>query len=498
MPTTLTHCEMSTEQWQKMLPIEKLVVAEAVSHNPVIITACMSLSENVFEGDHHPYWLRRVFLPRLLRHPRFKSRLVGDNYTNYRFVPIPDFHENSADLHEHHISLEDVINPGKTWKEREVLFTERLSEIMSTPLDLRRPLWKAYFFPAFSMLPDHNGNTPDSCMVVVRVHHCIGDGVGLVKYFSLEMTDNECATPSTLLIVPERQKAEQSGLTQHQLDNARTAKSEMPVNMPVVQRPSVFQRLYEMVEDVYNSSIRLLIPDPESTFNRSQIQESKVCALLPPTEVSVDMVKNAARLLGVTFNDLLFTAISGATRAYLVEYNDNPDELKDLRVGIPFNGHMLDEFKMMDVSNQLAIVPMSLHVQEQNRLQRLRTCVSQLRRVKRSFQPMLLMGLLKVVSLIPTGLGLVLWRRLTKATSILFTNVPGPKEVVKMGGISISGLHFFAPSDGHIGVVAGLFSYAGKIAIGVSGDKGRIANPQRFVQLLLEEIRALIQMGMLN
>lgn len=469
---------------------------EAVADNPVVITACVSLQRNVDVP-----WLQSVVFPRMLRHPRFRSVVVRDADGKHRFEPVLDFTPTSASLNEHHVIVEHVGHEEKSHELREKIFVERLSEIMSTPLDRSRPLWRIFLFPKWSIVNDGHPKE-DCCMIIVRVHHSISDGIGLVKYFSAEVVDKAPEQDQThLFVVPERQKQQLMQNRQaHVRGSAAGSSKTVPAEVVSTSKttkitippPGLLQRAWECVEDVYLSSVRMLFPEPNSVLTRSTIQRKKVCALLPPSEFTVQMVKDASRVLGVTMNDLLYTAVAGATREYLKEYGDNPDELKSLRCAIPFNGHMLDAFSLSDISNIFAIIALNLHVHEGDRMKRLEACVRTLRRAKRSKQLPMLMGLIQVVARLPRSPRKVFWRHLTRAASILFTNVPGPKETVQLGGADISSMHFFAPADGHAGVVVGLFSYVGKLAISVSGDKGRISNPQRFVDLLSHEIEALI------
>lgn len=473
---------------------------EAIADNPVVITVCASLRRNVDVP-----WLQTVLFPRILHHPRFRSVVVCDADGKRRFETVPDFTPTSASLNEYHVAVEHVGHEEKSHDLREKIFGERLSEIMSTPLDSDRPLWKIFLFPKWSIVTD-GCPQEDCCMIIMRVHHSISDGIGLVKYFSAEVVDKAPEQDQThLLVVPERQKQKliQSRHVPGRGSAAGSSSKTVPANFVNTSKttqinippPGLLQRAWECVEDVYLSSVRMLFPEPTSVLTKSTIQRDKVCALLPPSEFTLQMVKDASRVLGVTMNDLLYTAVAGATRAYLKEYGDNPDELKSLRCAIPFNEHMLDAFSLNDISNIFAIIALNLHVHEEDRMKRLEACVRTLRRAKRSYQLPMLMGLIQAVTRLPRAPRKAFWRHLTRAASILFTNVPGPKETVQLGGVDISSMHFFAPADGHAGVVVGLFSYVGKIAISVSGDKGRISNPLRFVELLKHEIEALIDVS---
>lgn len=476
------------------------MVDESVPDNPVVITACIGL-----ERSKDVVWLKEVVLPRILRHPRFSSVVVAGKEGKMRFKYVPGFTADNEKLISHHVHVEHLGGSNKSGKERERIFQERLSEIMSTPLDSTRPLWKISLFPHWS-IAGKQGLKGDGCMVVIRVHHSISDGMGLMKYFSSEIIDNVSEEDQTrLLVVPERQQrptldniqSSKKGEDMSSLSPSAASKSlvRAHVNRRGIPRPGLLRQAWEFVEDIYFSSVRMLFADPISAFTKSTIQREKVCALMPPSESTVGTLKEASRALGVTLNDLLYTAVAGASRLYLREFGDNPDELKDLRCAIPFNEHALDSFSLSDVSNVFAVIPLQLHVHEENRKKRLEECVQTLRRAKRSHQPAMLMGLLQLVARMPQSPRRLLWRKLTRSTSILFTNVPGPKETVYIGGVKVSSVYFFAPADGHAGVVVGMFSYVNKIALGVAGDKGRISNPQRFVELLSAEIDLLVELS---
>ncbi|CDF39000.1 unnamed protein product [Chondrus crispus] len=473
---------------------------ESVPDNPVVITTCIALERNV-----NVTWLKEVVLPRILKHPRFSSVVIEGKEGKLRFESVPDFVPQNEKLMMHQFDVQHVGGEDKSNREREKIFQDRLSELMTTPLDRERPLWKVTLFPQWSIVDHDESVEKECCMVVVRVHHSISDGIGLVKYFTSEIIDKTSQEEqSRLLVVPERQfkklrnQVHSSNPEKQQVSPtpAVTEQRHTTRNMRIcVPEPGLLQRGWEFVEDVYLSSVRMLFTDPVSVFTRSTIQREKVCALMPPSSFTVQMLKNASRVFGVTINDLLYTAVAGASRLYLKEHGDNPDELKHLRCAIPFNEHALDSFSLSDVSNVFAIIALNLHVDEEDRMKRFEVCVRTLRRAKRSNQLVLLMGLIQLVARMPRFPRKAFWRYLTRATSLLFTNVPGPREAVHIGGVKVSSLHFFAPADGHAGVVLGMFSYMDKIAMGVAGDKGRISNPQRFVELLSSEIQLLLDIS---
>lgn len=464
--------------------------------NPAIITACIALSRSV-----SPLWIRRHLVSRILQHPRFASVLKSDSHGKFHFEQVPTFTAASPGLGSYHVVIESVIDSKLSLECCHELFERRLSEILSTPLDMKRPLWRIHLFPHWTIARD-KPTVDGGCMAIIRIHHSISDGIGLVKFFMGRLVDrgNPHEQPSEVLVEPSRQRkeADRGETCGKTLSKATSGKRGIDT-IAVVEEESVgiLRTVLETCQDLYLSVIGSLSPDTVSAFTRSKIQAEKVCALMPPSQITVDMLKEAGRLLGVTLNDLLFTAVSGACSRYLRENGDNIEELRGIRCAIPFNGHRFDSFEETDIGNEFALVLVDLHLEEEDCLERLKKCVLALRRVKRSRQFAMVMGMLKMVATLPRWLRLGLWRHLTRAASILFTNVPGPRRLVEIGGVKVDSLHFFAPADGHAGVVVGLFSYGGQIALGVAGDKGRITHPSQFVAFLSEELDALIDISKL-
>eukprot|EP00177_Eucheuma_denticulatum_P006982 GFKZ01012697.1.p1 GENE.GFKZ01012697.1~~GFKZ01012697.1.p1 ORF type:complete len:386 (-),score=57.25 GFKZ01012697.1:52-1209(-) len=366
---------------------------------------------------------------------------------------------------------------------------------------MKRPLWRVHLFPHWTIVKDKR-TLDGGSMVVIRVHHAISDGIGLVKFFMGRVVDkvNIYERPSDVLVEPRRQqkKTDRGKIVEEGRSRVEDGeKGTGTVAVVAEESVGIFRTVLETIQDLYLSVIGSLSPDSVSVFTRSKIQGEKVCALMPPSQITVDMLKKAGRALGVSLNDLLFAAVSGACRKYLQKSGESIEGSNGIRCAIPFNGHKFDSFEETDIGNEFALVLVDLQLDEEDRLERLKKCVLALRRVKRSRQFAIVMGLLRIVANMPRWLRLGLWSHLTRAASILFTNVPGPKRLVEIGGVKVASLHFFAPADGHAGVVVGLFSYSGQIALGVAGDKGRIAYPGQFVAFLSEELEALVDMSKL-
>jgi len=105
------------------------------------------------------------------RYPKFRQRVVESR------VPLrapswqddPDF---ELEHHMHHLALPA---PGDA-----SALQELVGDLITMPLDRNRPLWHAYMVDGFG----------DGCALIVRMHHCIADGIALARVM-LSLTDAE-------------------------------------------------------------------------------------------------------------------------------------------------------------------------------------------------------------------------------------------------------------------------------------------------------------------
>ena len=97
---------------------------------------------------------------KLLRYDRFRHAVVRDA----RGAHWCD--DAGFDIH-HHVVRERLVR-RKGQSERAAL-QERVGVLASEPLDPRRPLWQ------FHLIDGYEGGSA----LVVRIHHCIGDGIAL-------------------------------------------------------------------------------------------------------------------------------------------------------------------------------------------------------------------------------------------------------------------------------------------------------------------------------
>lgn len=485
--------------WQRMTPLDQLMLLETNPNSPMCVTALFCLANNP-----DMQWLCENILPRLLRHPRFRSKVLKTPSGQFRFRELPEFTPDSPATASH-IDIQSPLASTEVFADRYTEFLTRLSDLVSTQLPTDRPLWHLHVIPSFSLAQSSashtdgesraDGEDNNCCTIVFRVHHTVSDGIGLLKFFASEVIDVAVA-PSSLLVVPQRQNPKYSS-NAFAAQVGKNGKGHALISPPPAHR-NFTTVVSGACADMYRSSLKALIPDSDSVFTRSTIQPIKHCAFVPLHTFSVTQLKAASRRLGITINDMLFAALSAATAAYMEEQGDDVTRLRRVRCVIAMNRTMLDSYQMTDLSNQISLLPVPLHINALSPIERLQCCVETMRHLKRGFQSTISLGFLRFVQCLPYFIRRSLWKHLTRGFSIVYSNLPGPIKPVSIGNVPIDGMHFFGPSDGYAGVVLTVFSYNDQISIGVQADKGRISDPQRYMALLEHEVNSLIRLSETN
>jgi hypothetical protein len=78
-----------------------------------------------------------------------------------------------------------------------------------------------------------------------------------------------------------------------------------------------------------------------------------------------------------------------------------------------------------------------------------------------------------------------------KKASLVLTNVPGPRDHLRLCGVPLRRLMFWVPQSGRMGLGISIFSYAGEVTIGIIADGGLVPDPELLVADFHVEFAAL-------
>lgn len=483
---------------------------------------------------------------RLLRFDRFRQKVVVDA-TGSWWVDDEDFRL------ERHLKTLRLPAPGGDAELRTLV-----GRLASRPLDPRHPLWQ------FHLVEGYGGGNA----VIVRIHHCIADGVALVRV-ALSLTDEAAGLADEPLVPPASQARQAgagadapgaadggavggvaddgaaddgaadddaglgrasgagrgAGLDGGADGGAGADRGTAPRHEPMDFVASLFDPLMrgsvfaaEAAGTVLGASIDLdgddlrrvllgagprLVADalrialmtedsPTPLKGRPGGRKRVAWNALP---LPLDEVKAVCKVLGVSVNDVLLSCVAGALHRYL-EAGGERTHGKELRAMVPVNLRPPDE--PLSLGNRFGLVPLVLPIGIPNPIERLYELRRRMDELKGGYQGPLAYALLAVLGAGPRPVQKLVLDYLGSKGSAVMTNVPGPREPIRISGRKMSQMMFWVPQSGDIGIGVSILSYAGGVQFGVIADTRVCEDPDRIIgQFQPEFERLLLTLSML-
>ena len=419
--------------------------------NPMMISAVLA-----FEHPIPLKRLKRTLEERFLKFRRFRQRIVdkGDK-VYWEDDPLFDL-----DNHLHTIAL-----PGNAGKSE---LQALASDFNSTALDFRRPLWQIHYID----------NYENGCALLIRIHHCIADGISLVRVL-LSLTDR---TPEPKLErvahpkLPAKPNGTPASRFLHRIvDSTQAAWGQANLFVDSIRKePDYPLKLATTAGGIVMDLAKLgLAPFEPKTSLKSPLLGRKQVAWAEPLEL--ETVKQCARTLGGTVNDVLLCAATGALTRHFTEHGQSIPDC-GIRVAVPFNLRPLDQ-PIETLGNQFGLVLVCLPVEVTDPIMCFRQVQENMNRLKRSYQAQVTYSLLDLFGRGPDILERRALDLLSSKASAVLTNVPGPRHAVYLAGSKLVQPMFWVPQSGNIGIGMSIFSYAGTVQFGITVDKGIKADP---------------------
>lgn len=411
---------------------------------------------------------------RLLLYPRFTQVVVEDG-TGARWVPDAQF-----DLSRHLVV--EHLTKAHGQSEQQAL-QQRLGALCMEPLDRGRPLWQFHFVPHYR----------GGCALMVRIHHCIADGIALiavtqslvdggkppppptprVRHEGLEGAEDWLADtllkPLTALAVKGWELAGDSAAR----TTAMMVHPQQGLERNVHESAEAARLAYHAVSDM---AALALMPDDSPTGLKGMPGLTKQvawCAPLPLSEV-----KAVGKAFGCSINDVLLSCVAGAIQAYLLQRGEEVGG-KEIRAMVPVNLRPLD--KAYELGNKFGLAPLVLPIGLDNPVERLLEVRRRMQELKHSMQPLMAFGLLALAGVLNKGAQDAMLHLFSKKTTAVMTNVPGPRDKLSLCGATIEESLFWVPQSGTVGLGVSILSYGGGVQFGVVADATLCPDPQRII-----------------
>lgn len=384
---------------------------------------------------------------RLLVHPRFLERIDTTPLRGPRWVPDQAF---NLDDHMHRVALPA---PGGDAELRELL-----SDLMSHPLDMERPLWDTYIIEGYGA----------GSVMFTRIHHSVADGTALIQVL-LGLTG---ATAEESLRAPRRRP--------------RREHDQQGLRLPSLDPRTYVRGMVQGGAQLYTlARLTALFPDSRTPL-RGTLVRSKRVAWTDPFPLS--RLKALRQATGCTVNDVMLTAVTGALRAHIRRRQEIVPE--HIRALVPVD--MRPDPTDNKLGNQFGLVFLDMPVGISNRQERLAAVHERMAAARHSPQPSVAFEVLGALGLTPQMLQRQVVRFFGSKGTAVVTNVRGPAEQLYLAGHKLRRLTFFVPQSAGLGMGISIFTYAGQIEMGVIADSGLVPEPTAIARDITTELRRLV------
>lgn len=372
----------------------------------------------------------------------------------YELVDIPfKFHhpmwrENCEVDLDYHVRAYRVDAPGGR---REL--DEAVGKIASTPLDRSRPLWEMYFIEGLA-----NGRIA----VLGKIHHALADGVA---------SANLLARGMDLQAGPDDRDSYATDPASTRPELVRTAFAD---HMRQIGRlPGVMGYTAKGINRVRKSS-KKLSPDltrpftPPPSFMNHMVDGQRKFAT---TTLALADVKETAKHLSVTINDMVLAISAGALRTLSLKYDGHADHplLASVPVSFDFSRERISGNRFSGV---MMVVPIQLD-DPLACVQAVHDAAVDAKETHHLMGPELVS---RWSAYFPPAPAEALFRWLAgkdgqnKVLNLPISNVPGPREPGRVGGALVTEIYSVGPLTTGSGLNITVWSYVDQLNVSVLSD----------------------------
>lgn len=398
----------------------------------------------VLEGpmpDHES--LRSTLAQRIGTCPRLVQRLRRRPFDlgPPQWVDDPDF--NLA-RHVTHIALP---RPG----DDQELF-KLVAHVMSSQLNRNSPLWEMWVI---------EGLGDDRWAILMKVHHCIADGIATMHLFG-GLCDNGMGNSFAGHIRAAKEpEPPRLGLTGPGINPVTWMTGLRNTSAAATTAAtSVARGTAELMAGVMSPAASSSLNGSLSSLRRYGV-----------ARVALDDIKLVCRTFDVTVNDVALAALTESYRALLNRRGEQPRP-DSLRTLVPVSMRSAQAFDKTD--NRVSVMLPYLPVEEDDAVTRLRTVHARLSRTKATGQHQAGQAFISAANVMPFPLTAWAVRLLTRlpqrGVATLATNVPGPREPVKIMGRKMTDVMPVPPMAMQLRTSVAMLSYADHLFFGVLAD----------------------------
>lgn len=387
--------------------------------------------------------LRTAIAERVTRVPRFKQVLK----THLLDLNPPEWVEHKAFDMSHHIHRAALPHPG----DDEALF-RFVADIMERRLDRERPLWECWIV---------EGLERGQWAMLMKIHHCIADGIATMHIFSGLSDDGEGDNYATEIRAARTAEGATSKMPKMSFNPADWVGGMWSLTASASGAARLaFEGALEVTSGLLRPAATSSLNGPVSTMRR-----------FSSARVSMREVAKVCETFGVTINDVALTAITDSFRAALLRRGEQPRR-NSLRTLVPVSIRSNEAVDITD--NRVSLMLPFLPVDKEDPIEQLHAVHRRLSRAKASGQREAGGVFLAAASVVPFPLTAWAVRALTRMPQrgvvTVATNVPGPRRRMRIMGRQVQRVVPIPPIALQLRTGIAILSYADELVFGITAD----------------------------
>lgn len=378
---------------------------------------------------------------------------------------------------------------GQRPKQRDVLdFAQRLA---TRAFDRDRPLWELCVV---------EGLPGKRAAFIMKVHHAIADGLGMVQLLSHMVEFEADATspptprpieesPGSLRVVSPLWSIPGARTLSHRIHaeaktGVRMSKASLRTAADLLRDPL---GTLEQLGRTTGSIARVVKPatTPLSPLMTSRSLNTRFDAVTVP----FDEFKSVARVVNGTLNDVFVATMLDALRRY---HEAMGAACSQVRMNMPVSvraGASANRFDNQFVPARV-VLPLG-NGDAQEHLAEIKTLLREV-----TAEPALphVNDISGVISRLGPAASVSVLGAMLKGVDITTSNVPGPPFPMFMAGAKVQEFYAFGPLAGAALNIT-LFSYDGGVHLGINADRAAVSDPELFVHCVRDSIDATLALA---
>jgi WS/DGAT/MGAT family acyltransferase len=368
----------------------------------------------------------------------------------------------------------------KNGSRRDVL--DLCESLLRSPFERTRPPWEAVVV---------SGLQDGSAAYLLKIHHSLSDGLGLMQLLELAHSDQSAPRPPqpVHLVPASTPRATPFGLL---TSGVRSYLSSLPKGLESRARQiaSVAREPAHSLSEATQFAESLARMVQPSAVQRSELLKGHGGAgnRLLTVDVPLDGLRNAAKQVGASINDAFLASVLGGIRLY---HEAHGEMVERIPIGMPISLRSSDDPLG---GNQFVGTRFAAPMAEKDPAARMLE-IREFVLAARAEPAVAFVNILSpVLSKLPTSVIIETSAKLTATSDLQVSNIRGIGHPLYMAGARIEGMYPLGPRPGVAAMIA-MITYNGRCCVGVNADPDVFDDPDELAECLRGGFAEVVAIG---